>query len=101
MLAVCSAGRQTHDSRASPCRRPSAGTARRPDGIFCLFEPLELGNNVGTMTPKHREKRGSRADQKAGRINKIAVPALSAKPPSPVQIRAAPPKSLGPFRAHG
>ena len=44
--------------------------------------------------PEHRGKRGSRADQKAGRINKIDVQALSAKPPSPVQIRAAPPKFL-------
>ena len=53
-----------------------------------------LGNNLGTLTPKHQVKRGSRADQKAERINKIDVPALSAKPPSPVQIRAAPPNSL-------
>ena len=52
--------------------------------------PSKLGNNLGTLAPKYREKRGSRADQKAGRINKIDVPALSAKPPSPVQIRAAP-----------
>jgi hypothetical protein len=47
---------------------------------------------LGTITPKHQGKRGSRADQKGGRINKIDVPDLSAKPPSPVQIRAAPPK---------
>src|SRR5207247_11263028 len=53
------------------------------------FSRLEFGNNLGTITPKHRGKRGSRADQKAGRINKIDVPALSAKPPFPVQIRAA------------
>jgi len=63
----------------------------------------KLGNNLGTITPKHREKRGSRADQKAGRINKIDVPALSAKPPSPVQIRAAPPNLLRnpPISPHG
>jgi hypothetical protein len=41
----------------------------------------QLGNNCAQT----REKRGSRADQKAGRINKMDVPALSAKPPSPVQ----------------
>jgi hypothetical protein len=46
---------------------------------------------LGTIAPKHREKRGSRADQRAGRINNIDVRALSAKSPSPVQIRAAPP----------
>jgi hypothetical protein len=50
-----------------------------------------VGNNLGTIAPKHPGKTGSRADQKAGRINKIDVQALSAKPPSPVQIRAAPP----------
>jgi hypothetical protein len=54
-----------------------------------------LGTIWEQQRPNTREKRGSGADQKAGRINKIDVPALSAKPPSPVQIRAAPPKSLG------
>jgi hypothetical protein len=47
-----------------------------------------VGNNLGTIAPKHQGKTGSRANQKAGRINKIDVSALSAKPPSPVQIRA-------------
>jgi hypothetical protein len=64
------------------------------DAESCRNEPIrvqESGNNLGTLAPKHHGKRGSRADQKAGRINKIDVPALSAKPPSPVQIRAAPP----------
>src|SRR5262249_12961515 len=42
----------------------------------------KFGNNLGTTPPKHRGKRGSRADQKAGRINKMEVPAPSAKPPS-------------------
>jgi hypothetical protein len=50
----------------------------------------DCGNNLGTITPEHQGRRGSSADQKAGRINNIDVPALSAKPPSPVQIRAAP-----------
>ena len=54
-----------------------------------------VGNNLGTITPKHRGKRGSRADQQAGRINKMYVQALSATPPSPVQIRAAPPIFFG------
>jgi hypothetical protein len=59
-----------------------------------IFRGGECGNNLGTIAPKHQRRRGSRADQKAGRINTIDVPALSAKPPSPVQIRAAPPKFL-------
>jgi hypothetical protein len=54
----------------------------------------ERGNNLGTIAPKHQGKRGSRADQKTRRVNKIDNPAVSAKPPSPVQIRAAPPKFL-------
>ncbi len=53
--------------------------------MVCVVGSEKLGNKA----PKHQGKRGSRADQKAGRINKIDVPALSAKPPSPVQIRAA------------
>ena len=75
------------------------GTLEPPDGMdvdaeSCRNESIgvfESGNNVGTITPKHRAKRTSRADQEAGRINNIDVPALSAKPPSPVQIRTAPP----------
>ena len=63
-----------HIGRRSVERRPS--------------ETWEQLRNDCARTPG---KRRSRADQKAGRINKIAVQALSAKPPSPVQIRAAPP----------
>jgi hypothetical protein len=69
---------------------------READALFCSGGiSSELGNNLGTIVPKHKGKLEGRVDQKAGRINKIAVPALSAKPPSPVQIRAAPPKLLG------
>jgi hypothetical protein len=60
-------------------------TYRRPPP----FARRERGTNVGPKPPKHRVKRGSRADQRAKRVNKLANPALSAKPPSPVQIRAA------------
>ena len=49
------------------------------------FAAIVVENNLGTITPEHRGKRRSRADQKARRVNKIANPALSAKPPSPVQ----------------
>ena len=37
------------------------------------------GNNLGTVTPKYRIKEGSRANQKAGRVNKIDVPAYVCK----------------------
>src|SRR5687767_10000833 len=45
----------------------------------------ECGNNLGTITPKHRGEREGRADQRARRVNKLATSAQSAKPPSPVQ----------------
>ena len=47
---------------------------------------------MGTIAPEQRRKRGIRAEQQARRVNKLDNPALSAKPPPPVQIRAAPPK---------
>ena len=56
--------------------------------------PSENWNNLGTLAPEHKGKRGSRADQKTRRDNNLDNPALSAKPPSPVQIRAAPPKFI-------
>ena len=56
--------------------------------------PPRVGNNLGTIPSKHEAKRSSRANQPARRVNKIDNLALSAKPPSPVQIRAAPPKSF-------
>ena len=60
--------------------------------ISLVFElRSELGNNLGTIPPEHRVKESSRADQGARRVNNLDIPALSAKPPSPVQIRAAPP----------
>ena len=75
-------------------RRVAGFFGARQPALGCRHEALtvaESGNNLGTIAPEYQGKRGSRADQKAGRINKIDVPALSAKPPSPVQIRAAPP----------
>ena len=52
-----------------------------------------LQSNFSPRTPKHQGKPGSTRDQRARRINKIENLAKSAKPPSPVQIRAAPPIS--------
>jgi hypothetical protein len=84
----------TSRDRVACSDRRSGDNCALPEAEWS-FPRREVGNNLGTIAPKHRGKRGSRANQKAGRINKIDVPALSAKPPSPVQIRAAPPKSFG------
>jgi hypothetical protein len=54
----------------------------------------ERQSNFSPRTPKHQGKPRSTRDQRARRINKIENPAQSAKPPSPVQIRAAPPKII-------
>jgi hypothetical protein len=35
----------------------------------------KVGNNFGTIPPKHRVKQGSGRYQKARRVNNIAVPA--------------------------
>ena len=53
----------------------------------------KFGRNFGPLTPNHHRKPGNTRDQRARRINKIENLAKSAKPPSPVQIRAAPPIS--------
>jgi hypothetical protein len=50
-----------------------------------------LGTNLGTIAPRQGEIRAIRADQEARRVNNLDEPALSAKPPPPVQIRAVPP----------
>src|SRR5688572_5140859 len=54
----------------------------------------ELGTNLGPEPPKHRVKRGVGRHQKARRVNNLSAPASSAEPPSPVQIRTAPPPFL-------
>ena len=51
----------------------------------------ELRNNLGTIAPEHRVRGEGSANQNARRVNTIDNLALPAKPPSPVQIRAAPP----------
>jgi ABC-type antimicrobial peptide transport system permease subunit len=63
---------------------PSAAVAPR--------NPIELENNSRTDAPKHDVERASTTHQKAGPAIRKGNPAKSAKPPSPVQIRAAPPK---------
>jgi hypothetical protein len=53
-----------------------------------------LQSNFGATAPKHHRKTGIIKDQKTKPGNRKHNPVRSAKPPSPVQIRAAPPKSL-------
>jgi hypothetical protein len=52
---------------------------------------LGLGPNLGPIRPKHQGEPASTEYQKTRPANKIQSRAESAKPPSPVQIRAAPP----------
>ena len=70
------------------------GAARR-----CLLlstrREYELRSNFGATTPKHQGKPGTIRDQKTKPGITIDDPVRSAKPPSPVQIRAAPPFSSG------
>ena len=54
-------------------------------------EVRELQSNFSPRTPEYHRKPRSTRDQRARRFNKIEKPRKSAKPPPPVQIRAAPP----------
>jgi hypothetical protein len=53
-----------------------------------------FGPNFGPLTPKHDRKRGNTWHQRASRYSSMNNQTKSAKPPSPVQIRAAPPNFL-------
>jgi Recombinase len=64
---------------------------RRPAHEWGGLSLQQLGTNLGPKPPKHWVKRGFRRHQKARRVNCVGLLAKSAKPPSPVQIRAAPP----------
>jgi hypothetical protein len=59
-------------SQGAELTRNSARQGVSNDGSIVYALP-EVGNNVGTIAPKHREKRRSRDDQKAGRINMRAL----------------------------
>jgi hypothetical protein len=75
---------------ASVTTRRGASGCRKTD----QKSALGIGSKLGPKPPKHRVKRGFGRYQKARRVNNIDFLAKSAKPPSPVQIRAAPPKIL-------
>jgi hypothetical protein len=68
MLAATGDAGKSHDVR----RDADGDLVVRYDR--CAFDVSMLGNNVGTMKPKHWGKRVSGADQKAGRINKNRRP---------------------------
>ena len=71
-------------------RMPMRRTARARPG--CAGDGRnKLQSNFSPRTPEHHGRRGSARDQRARRFNKIENPRESAKPPPPVQIRAAPP----------
>jgi hypothetical protein len=60
--------------------------------------PEKLGPDLGPIRPKHQGKSASIGNQKTRPAKKIENRAESAKPPSPVQIRAAPPNLPKKFR---
>ena len=74
-----------HAYAAGPHPRRRPVTSRRANQVE------ETGNNLGTVTPKHRGNGGVGPTRKQDELTRWDVPALSAKPPPPVQIRAAPP----------
>ena len=63
-------------------------TATQEDRAFAGHK---LASDLRPSTPKHRVRGRERRDQQARRVNNIANLGKSAKPPSPVQSRAAPP----------
>ena len=76
----------TTDRRA---HRGRWGGSRRRSRRWGWGQRLE--NNSRTETPKHDVRPGTSKHQKAGPAIRTGNLAKSAKPPSPVQIRAAPP----------
>jgi len=60
-------------------------------GRVCGSAPTVVETDSRQVTPKHQGKPGIIRDQRTRPVNKIDNLAKSAKPPSPVQIRAAPP----------
>jgi hypothetical protein len=73
--------------------RDAEGHLVVPDGRRA-FEVSRTWEQLGNNCARILENRGSRTNQKTRRVNKLENLALSAKPPSPVQIRAAPSISL-------
>jgi hypothetical protein len=70
-------------NRTPRCGRGSISETRGP-GMSSRRSPIAA---------KHRATRGGWHDQRPARNNTVYNPVKSAKPPSPVQIRAAPPIS--------
>ena len=68
---------------------PTAAIVGRRDRV----KPSKFRSNVGATTPKHQGRPGTIRDQKTKPGTTSDNLVRSAKPPSPVQIRAAPPFS--------
>jgi hypothetical protein len=74
-------------------RRPPQGLAAQSIERLrhFVFTLARLQSNLSPRKPKHYGKPRSTRDQRTRRINNLQNPTESAKPPSPVQILAAPP----------
>ena len=80
--------RRVHDLRFARGDTRAIGAARTS---IMDMATGNLGPKLGPITPKHRGTTASTRYQKTRPANNIDNRAESAKPPSPVQIRAAPP----------
>jgi hypothetical protein len=88
------------EGRLAPRRRtqvqrdwlpPDSEHSTGVDGLAQLSAGRQAKTNSRQITPKHHGKPAIIRDQRTRPVNKIDNLAKSAKPPSPVQIRAAPP----------
>src|SRR2546427_1343741 len=89
--------RRTARARAGTRRRSQRNMmaiGRGKHGAGRNSRPAKLQSNFSPRTPEQQRKPRSTRDQRAKRFNNLENPTRSAKPPPPVQIRAAPPISL-------
>jgi hypothetical protein len=78
-------------------RSAHGGRAHRQHGVGRNSRPAKRQSNFSPRAPKHRRKTGNTRNQRARRINNLQNSAKLAKPPSPVQIRAADPTGSSSF----
>ena len=85
--------RRTARARAGTRRRSQRNMmaiGRGKHGAGRNSRPAKLQSNFSPRTPEQQRKPRSTRDQRAKRFNNLENPTKSAKPPPPVQIRAAP-----------
>ncbi len=83
------------DYRYRAVARDAFGQQERLYGS--VLDAAELPSNFGATTPKYDQEPGIIRDQKTKPGTTTHDPVRSEKPPSPVQIRAAPPNLLEKF----